>query len=59
MRYLLFDKIGKGFVEKDILLIASEIKIKRLEAYLDTLRSKKRKKVEVSPNSWFTNVRGI
>ncbi len=58
-RRLLFDKIGKGFAEKDTLLAASEIKIKGLEARLDALRPKKRRKVEVSPNSRFAEIRGI
>lgn len=59
MRRMPIQKIAKGFSEKEGLLVASEINVKALEAHLEATRPKKRKKVEVSPNSRFADIRAI
>lgn len=58
-RRLLFNKIAKSFDNKDAIIANQELKIKALEADLDSSRKKKRRKVQTSPNSKFVNIRAI
>ena len=56
---LLFQKIAKSFDEKDIHLASTIRKIEALEAQLEVVKPKKRKKVKTSPNSKFANIGAI
>ena len=55
----LIRKISKGLDEKDYQLAVQEERIKALEAQLATLQPRKRKKVKLSPNSKFVDIRAI
>ena len=55
----LIRKITKGFDEKDYLLAVQEEKIKALEAKVDALRPRKRRKVQLSPNKKFASIKAI
>jgi 4-hydroxybenzoate polyprenyltransferase len=56
---LLFRKITKGFDKKDFELGKANMRIKELEARLEQLKPRKRRKVQTSPNSKFTTTRAI
>lgn len=56
---LLFRKIVKGIDEKDYELGKANIRIQELEARLEQLKPKKRRKVQTSPNSKFVTTRAI
>src|SRR5882757_4354760 len=58
-RRLLFRKVIKGFDEKDFTLGQSEIRIQQLEAKLEQLQPKKRRKVQTSLNSKFVDTKAI
>lgn len=55
----LFRKIIKGFDEKDYALAQSELRITQLEARLEQLAPRKKRKVKTSPNSRFADIRVI
>ncbi|KAK8121468.1 transposase [Apiospora kogelbergensis] len=55
----LFRKIQKGFDEKDYLLMDAELRIQALETKLDLAKPRKRKRVELSPNSKFATIEDI
>ena len=56
---LLFRKTQKAFDEKNVQLATAQRQIQALEARIDTIRPRKRKKVELSPNSKFANIEDI
>ncbi len=58
-RRLLFRKISKGFNEKNFALRQAKVRIQQLEARLDQLQPRKRKRVQTSPNSRFADTRAI
>jgi hypothetical protein len=58
-RRLLFRKVIKGFDKKDFALGQAEIRIQQLEAQLEQLKPRKRRKVQTSPNSKFVNAKAI
>ncbi|KAI1855983.1 uncharacterized protein JN550_013924 [Neoarthrinium moseri] len=55
----LFRKIHKAFDDKNIQLAVNQRQIEALEARLEAVRPRKRKKVELSPNSKFANIEDI
>ena len=55
----LFRKIQKGFDEKDYLIMDAELRIQALETKLDLSKPRKRKRVELSPNSKFATIEDI
>ena len=55
----LFWKITKGFDEKDFALAEAELRIQQLEAKVEELQPRKRRKVQMSPNSRFANIRAV
>ena len=59
IRRQLFRKIIKGFEEKDYALVQAELQIKQLEARLEQVAPRKRRKVRTSPNSKFASLRTI
>ena len=56
---LLFRKITKGFDEKDGLLAKAQLQIQALETQLASVKPKKRKRVETSPNSRFADIEAV
>ena len=56
---VLFKKITKGFDKKDFDLRQANMRIQELEAKLEQLKPRKRKKVQTSPNSKFATTRAI
>ncbi|KAM9874670.1 transposase [Verticillium dahliae] len=56
---LLFRKVQKGFEEKDCLLATQERRIQILEQQLEQARPRKRKKVQISPNSKYADIEAI
>jgi len=56
---LLFRKIIKGIDKKKYELKKANIKIKKLEKKLKHLRPKKKRKVQINPNSKFAIIRAI
>ncbi|KAF4630035.1 hypothetical protein G7Y89_g8107 [Cudoniella acicularis] len=58
-RRQLFRKITKGFEEKEYALAQAELRIKQLEAQIDQLEPRKRRKVQTSPNSKFADIRAV
>ena len=56
---VLFKKITKGFDKKDFELGEANMRIKELEARLEQLKPRKRRKVQTSPNSKFAITRAI
>ena len=58
-RRVLFRKIAKGFDEKDFVITNYELRIKQLEARVEQLEPRKRRKVKTSPNSRFANIEAI
>ncbi|KAL0937068.1 transposase [Colletotrichum truncatum] len=56
---LLFRKVQKGFDEKDYQLATAEKKIAMLEAEVEAGMVRKRRKVQMSPNSKFANIEAI
>ena len=59
MQCLLFRKVIKGIDEKEYELGKANMKIKELEERLEHLRPKKKRKVQISPNSKFATIRAI
>ncbi|KAF6811239.1 transposase [Colletotrichum musicola] len=58
-RRLLFQKVAKGWDEKDHQLAVAQRKIEALEAEVAVTRARKRKKVKMSPNSKFADIVAI
>ena len=58
-RRMLFNKLKKGIDLKDTLLATQKVRIEALEQELEDKRPKKRKKVEISPNSKFADIAAI
>nr|XP_036576528.1 transposase [Colletotrichum truncatum]KAF6783285.1 transposase [Colletotrichum truncatum] len=56
---LLFRKFQKGFDEKEYQLATAEKKIAMLEAEVEAGMVRKRRKVQISPNSKFANIEAI
>ena len=56
---LLFRKVQKAYDSKDFELAKAQARIKDLEAQLEDVRPRKRKKVKISPNSKFADIRAI
>ena len=56
---LLFQKLSKGFDEKDVLLASALQRIEVLEAEVEVRRPRKRKAVKLSPNSKFARIEHI
>jgi hypothetical protein len=56
---VLFRKVAKGIEEKDFLRAQHKRKIEQLEARVLQLAPRKRRKVQVSPNSKFANIEAI
>ena len=56
---LLFRKIQKAFNEKNVQLATAQRQIQALEARIETIKPRKRKKVDLSPNSKFANIEDI
>ena len=56
---VLFRKITKGFDQKDFDLGQANMRIQELEAKLEQLKPRKRRKVQTSPNSKFVTTRVI
>ena len=56
---LLFRKIQKAFDEKNVQLATAQRQIQALEARIETIKPRKRKKVDLSPNSKFANIEDI
>lgn len=55
----LFRKITKGFDEKDFQLATAHRRIQALETKVESMRPRKRKKVEISPNSKFATIEDV
>ncbi|KAF4630754.1 hypothetical protein G7Y89_g7386 [Cudoniella acicularis] len=55
----LFRKIVKGFDEKYYALAQAGLRIKQLEARVEQLEPRKRRKVQTSPNSKFADIQAI
>jgi hypothetical protein len=56
---VLFRKVAKGLDEKDFVIAQQELRIKQLEAKVVQLEPRKRRKVQLSPNSKFASIRAI
>ena len=56
---LLFRKIQKAFDKKNVQLATAQRQIQALKARIETIRPRKRKKVDLSPNSKFANIEDI
>ncbi|KAK8869161.1 transposase [Apiospora arundinis] len=55
----LFRKIQKGYHEKDSLLANAELQIQSLKEKLELARPRKKRKVQISPNSRFASIESI
>ena len=58
-RRVLFRKIAKGIDEKDFVIAQQELRIKQLEAKVEQLEPRKRRKVRTSLNSKFAGIKAI
>ena len=56
---MLFRKVAKGLDEKDFVIAQYELRIKQLEAKVQQLQPRKRRKVQTSPNSKFAGIEDI
>ena len=56
---MLFRKIAKGIDEKDFAIAKHERRIQELEAKVEQLEPRKRRKVKTSPNSKFAGIEAI
>jgi hypothetical protein len=56
---VLFRKVAKGLDEKDFVIAQQELRIKQLEAKVVQLEPRKRRKVQLSPNSKFASIGAI
>ncbi|TVY27535.1 hypothetical protein LHYA1_G003645 [Lachnellula hyalina] len=56
---LLFRKVLKGFDERDYALAQARLQVTQLEARLEQLEPRKRRKVRTSPNSKFVDIQAI
>ena len=56
---LLFRKVQKGFEEKDYQLATLQRTVQGLEKQIETIRPRKKKKVQISPNSKFADIETI
>jgi hypothetical protein len=56
---VLFRKVAKSLEDKDFVIAKQELRIKQLEARVDQLEPRKRRKVQTSPNSKFADIRAI
>lgn len=55
----LFRKVRKAFDEKDIKIATLERQVEALQVQNEALRPRKRKRVDLSPNSRFANIQDI
>lgn len=55
----LFRKVRKAFDEKDVQVAVLERQVEALQAQLETARPRKRRKVDLSPNSRFATIEDI
>ncbi|KAM7211769.1 hypothetical protein V8F06_012836 [Rhypophila decipiens] len=55
----LFRKVEKAFDKKDMAMAMLQAKCEAIEARLWDLEHKKRKKVELTPNSKFANIQAV
>jgi 4-hydroxybenzoate polyprenyltransferase len=58
-RRQLFRKIAKGFEQKDYELAQAKLRIEQLEARVEQIKPRKKRKVQTSPNSKFANIKTI
>lgn len=56
---LLFRKVKKGFEEKDYQLATLQSRVEVLEQQVEAIKPRKRKRVQISPNSKFTGIEAI
>src|SRR5690606_12132259 len=56
---LLFRKVQKGFEEKDNQLAALQSRVQALEEQAEDAKPRKKKRVQISPNSKFADIRAI
>ena len=56
---VLFRKVAKGLDDKDFIIAKQELQIKQLEARVEQLEPRKRRKVQTSPNSRFTGIGAV
>ena len=56
---ILFRKVAKSLDDKDFVIAKHELRIKQLEARVEELKPKKRRKVRTSPNSKFAGIKAI
>lgn len=56
---LVFRKINKAFDEKNTELAIKDREIQVLKARIDNIHTRKRKKIEISPNSKFANIKKV
>jgi 4-hydroxybenzoate polyprenyltransferase len=56
---LLFRKVQKGFQEKDYQLATLQRRVEALEQQVESIRPRKKKKVQISPNSKFADIEAI
>jgi ABC-type antimicrobial peptide transport system ATPase subunit len=56
---VLFRKVAKGLDKKDFVIVQQKLRIKQLEAKIVQLEPRKRRKVQLSPNSKFASIRAI
>ncbi|KAK8042964.1 transposase [Apiospora phragmitis] len=58
-QHQLFRKIQKGYQEKDYLLVNTELQIQSLKEKLELARPRKKRRVQISPNSKFASIKSI
>jgi 4-hydroxybenzoate polyprenyltransferase len=56
---VLFRKVAKGLDDKDFTIASHELRIQQLEARVEQLEPRKRRKVQTSPNSRFAGIKAI
>ena len=56
---VLFRKVAKSLNDKDFVIAKYELRIKQLEARVEELKPRKRRKVRTSPNFKFVGIRAI
>ena len=58
-RQVLFEKVTKGLDDKDFVIAEHKLRIEQLEARVQQLEPRKRRKVRTSPNSKFVKIGDI
>ena len=56
---VLFRKVAKSLDDKDFTIASHQLRIQQLEARVEQLAPRKRRKVQTSPNSRFARIRAI